>query len=93
MPVAGKPIIRFIVDKLVEAGMTDFVFVIGYLGDKVRDYIEQTYPDLQTEFVYQEHREGSGARHLDSPGGYRGRRRDFHRIRGHHLRRRPETNA
>lgn len=59
MPVAGKPIIRFIVDKLVEAGMNDFVFVIGYLGDKVRDYIEQTYPDLQTEFVYQEHREGS----------------------------------
>jgi glucose-1-phosphate thymidylyltransferase len=59
MPVAGKPIIRFIVDKLVEAGINDFVFVIGYLGDKVRDYIEQSYPDLQTEFVYQEHREGS----------------------------------
>lgn len=59
MPVAGKPIIRFIVDKLVEAGLTDFVFVIGYLGDKIRDFIEETYPDLQTEFVYQEDREGS----------------------------------
>jgi glucose-1-phosphate thymidylyltransferase len=59
MPVAGKPIIRFIVDKLAEAGLTDFVFVIGYLGDKIRDFIEETYPDLQTEFVYQEHREGS----------------------------------
>lgn len=59
MPVAGKPIIRFIVDKLVDAGITDFVFVIGYLGDKIRNYIEQTYPDLQTEFVYQESREGS----------------------------------
>jgi glucose-1-phosphate thymidylyltransferase len=59
MPVAGKPIIRFIVDKLAEAGMTDFVFVIGYLGDKIRDFIEETYPNLQTEFVYQEHREGS----------------------------------
>ena len=59
MPVAGKPIIRFIVDKLVEAGLTDFVFVIGYLGEKIRDFIEQAYPDLQTEFVYQESREGS----------------------------------
>ncbi len=59
MPVAGKPIIRFIIDKLIEAGLNDFVFVIGYLGEKVRDYIEQTYPNLQTEFVYQEHREGS----------------------------------
>lgn len=59
MPVAGKPIICFIVDKLVEVGLTDFVFVIGYLGDKIRNFIEQTYPNLQTEFVYQESREGS----------------------------------
>lgn len=60
LPVAGKPIICFIVDKLAEAGLTDFVFVIGYLGDKVRDFIEHRYPHLKTEFVYQEYREGSG---------------------------------
>lgn len=59
MPVAGKPIIRFIVDKLSEAGLQEFVFVIGYLGDKIRDYVEQAYPNLKIEFVYQEHREGS----------------------------------
>jgi glucose-1-phosphate thymidylyltransferase len=59
MPVAGKPIICFIIDRLVEAGITDFVFVIGYLGDKIRHFIDEAYPDLQTEFVYQEHREGS----------------------------------
>jgi glucose-1-phosphate thymidylyltransferase len=59
MPVAGKPIVCFIIDKLVEAGLRDFVFVIGYLGDKVRDFIQETYPELQVEFVYQEHREGS----------------------------------
>jgi len=59
MPVAGKPIICFMVDKLVELGIKDFVFVIGYLGDKMRHFIEENYPDLHTEFVYQEHREGS----------------------------------
>ena len=59
MPVAGKPIIQFIVDKLVESGLDDFVFVIGYLGDKIRNFIEAQYPNLQTEFVYQENREGS----------------------------------
>lgn len=59
MPVAGKPIICFIIDKLAEAGIRDFVFVIGHLGDKVRDFIQEAYPDLRTEFVYQEHREGS----------------------------------
>jgi glucose-1-phosphate thymidylyltransferase len=60
MPVAGKPIICFIIDKLVEVGLHDFVFVIGYLGEKIKDFIEERYPDLNTEFVYQEHREGSG---------------------------------
>jgi glucose-1-phosphate thymidylyltransferase len=60
MPVAGKPIICFIIDKLREAGLNDFVFVIGYLGDRIRDFIEEQYPDISTEFVYQEHREGSG---------------------------------
>lgn len=59
MPVAGKPIICFIVDKLAEAGIKDFVFVIGHLGEKVRNFIEETYPDLQTEFVYQAQRKGS----------------------------------
>jgi glucose-1-phosphate thymidylyltransferase len=43
----------------VEAGLRDFVFVIGHLGEKIRRYIEQAYPNLHTEFVYQEHREGS----------------------------------
>lgn len=59
MPVAGKPIICFIVDKLREAGMDEFVFVLGYLGEKIRHFIVETYPDLKVEFVYQERREGS----------------------------------
>jgi glucose-1-phosphate thymidylyltransferase len=59
MPVAGKPIICFIMDKLVEVGATEFVFVLGYLGDKVRNFIEEKYPHLPVRFVYQEKREGS----------------------------------
>jgi glucose-1-phosphate thymidylyltransferase len=59
IPVAGKPIICFIIDKLQAAGLKDFVFVLGYLGEKIRDFIEETYPGLNIEFVYQEHREGS----------------------------------
>jgi glucose-1-phosphate thymidylyltransferase len=59
MPVAGKPIICFIIDKLVDAGITEFVFVIGYLGEKIRHFIEESYPDLDIEFVFQEYREGS----------------------------------
>lgn len=59
IPVAGKPIISFIVEQLIELGVEDFVFIIGYLGDKIREYIEQTYPELNTTFVTQEDRMGS----------------------------------
>lgn len=59
MPVAGKPIISFIIDKFREAGLRDFVFVIGYLGEKIKKFVEEQYPDINSSFVIQEHREGS----------------------------------
>ncbi len=60
IPVAGKPIISYIVDDLLNAGVNEFVFVLGYLGDKIQHYIETKYPKLQTQFVYQMEREGLG---------------------------------
>lgn len=59
IPVAGKPIISFIIDQLTAVGISEFVFIIGYLGEKIRNYVEQTYPDLKKEFVVQEQRLGS----------------------------------
>jgi len=60
IPVAGKPILSFIIDELVEAGVKDYIFVIGYLGEKIRDYVEKNYPKLHVSFVEQEQREGIG---------------------------------
>lgn len=60
IPVAGKPIISFIIDRLLSLGVKEFVFVIGYLGEKIRDYVEQQYPDIRKEFVNQEQRLGTG---------------------------------
>lgn len=59
IPVAGKAIIAFIIDQLVEQGVRDFVFIIGYLGEKIQLYIEKEYPALNKEFVIQQSREGS----------------------------------
>ena len=60
VPVAGNTILGHIVDRLRGAGLTEFVFVIGYLGDKIEDYVRRHYPDLQVTFVVQEPREGLG---------------------------------
>ena len=60
IPIAGKTILSFIVDQLQEAGITEFIFIVGYLGDKIKDYVSQTYPDLKAHFVYQNERQGTG---------------------------------
>ena len=58
IPVAGKTIISFIIDQLEDVGITDFVFIIGYLGEKIQNYLEKEYPHLNKEFVQQSSREG-----------------------------------
>jgi len=61
IPVAGKPILGHIIESILEAGVTDFVFVIGYLGEKIREYVSGHYGDrLTAEFVVQAPREGLG---------------------------------
>jgi len=60
LPVAGKPIISFIIDQLVEIGIKDYVFVIGYLGDKIMNYIEENHQNINREYVKQPQRLGLG---------------------------------
>ncbi|MCB0620653.1 MAG: NTP transferase domain-containing protein, partial [Saprospiraceae bacterium] len=60
IPVAGKPIISFIMEQLMGLGIRDFVFVIGYLGEKIKHFVEQEYPTINKAFVNQMRREGSG---------------------------------
>jgi glucose-1-phosphate thymidylyltransferase len=60
IPVAGKPILAHIIDELVAAGFREFVFVIGYLGEKVKDFVEKDYKNLDCTFIVQEKREGLG---------------------------------
>ena len=37
IPIAGKTILSHIVDQLHEAGITEFIFIVGYLGEKIQD--------------------------------------------------------
>ncbi len=60
IPLAGKTILSIIVDQLKDAGIDEFIFIVGYLGDKIRDYIEDKYPGLNAHFVNQNERQGIG---------------------------------
>jgi len=41
--VAGKPILAHIIDTLVGQGIERVVVVVGYMGDRIRDYLAQRY--------------------------------------------------
>lgn len=60
IPIAGKPILAHIIDSLIAAGITEYVFIIGYMGDKIEDYITKTYPAIKTTFVIQTTGKGTG---------------------------------
>lgn len=60
IPVAGKTILSFIVDQLHQAGINEFIFIIGYLGEKIKGYVKETYPSLSCHFVEQNERFGTG---------------------------------
>lgn len=73
IPVAGKPIIAFILDHMIEAGIKDFIFVIGYLGDKIKEYLDENYNHINREYIFQGERMGLGhaiytCKHLIPPG-------------------------
>ena len=60
IPLAGKTVLSTIVDQLKEAGINEIIFIVGYLGDKIRDYVKQKYPELKTHVVQQTDRQGIG---------------------------------
>lgn len=60
IPLAGKTILSILVDQLVDAGVQEFIFIVGYLGDKIQDFVEEKYPQLSTHFVHQHERMGIG---------------------------------
>ena len=60
IPLAGKTVLSIIVDQLREGGINEFIFIVGYLGEKIQDFVKTQYPDISAHFVYQNDRQGIG---------------------------------
>lgn len=58
--VGGKPIISHILEKLIDEGIYKTTFVIGHLGDQIKDYITENYKSLKADFIEQTSMEGLG---------------------------------
>lgn len=55
--VAGKPIIGHILDKVIADGFDKATIIIGYMGDKIIEYVKANY-NIKFDFVEQEERLG-----------------------------------
>jgi glucose-1-phosphate thymidylyltransferase len=59
IPLAGKTILSINVDQMHDAGINEFIFIVGYLGEKIQDYITNKYPHLTCHFIFQNIRKGT----------------------------------
>ncbi len=60
IPLAGKTILSIIIEQLKDAGINEFIFIIGYLGEKIQDYVKNHHPEITAHFVTQNERHGTG---------------------------------
>jgi glucose-1-phosphate thymidylyltransferase len=68
LKVGGRPVMSYILDDLRELGIEEVVFITGYLGDVIKDYIAREYPQFHAHYVVQEVQDGTaGAIKLAEP--------------------------
>jgi glucose-1-phosphate thymidylyltransferase len=58
--VAGKPILAHILDDLPGLGIRQVVLVVGYMAERIQDYVDRDFPHLQVHYVEQAERLGLG---------------------------------
>ncbi len=60
LPVAGKPILHHVLDSLKAAGISEFVFLIGYKGDVIKEYFgDGSKFNVQIEYAIQKEQLGT----------------------------------
>ncbi len=55
--LAGKPLLGHILDRIVELPIEEVIFITGYLGEQIEEYVRETY-DFPARFVAQQEQLG-----------------------------------
>lgn len=51
--IAGQPMLKHLLDSLQKVNIDEYIFIVGYLGDQLEEYIRETY-DFQAVFLRQD---------------------------------------
>lgn len=72
LPIAGKPMLGHILERFKDLPIDEYVFIVGYLGEQIREYVEENY-DIPAHFAVQEEMLGQAhalwlaREHLEGP--------------------------
>jgi glucose-1-phosphate thymidylyltransferase len=56
--VAGKPVLAHILDNLEPLPITETIFIVGYLGKQIEQYVGEQYPHIRARYVEQTEMKG-----------------------------------
>jgi glucose-1-phosphate thymidylyltransferase len=56
--LAGSTILGHILDRLEGAGVNEITFIVGYLGEQIREYVQKQYPHFKANYVEQPEMKG-----------------------------------
>lgn len=60
LPAGNRPIIEYVLDSVIEAGISDIHVVAGYKHNRVQSHLGDTYSDVDLTYHIQEKQLGSG---------------------------------
>lgn len=61
LPIAGKPLLEYVMDACIEAGIDEFVFVVGYYRERIQTYFGDGADwDVDIQYAIQDKQLGTG---------------------------------
>ena len=57
--VGNRPVLSYVVDQLVESGVTELICITGHLADQIESYLTREYPGLEKRYVEQVEQRGT----------------------------------
>jgi len=70
--VAGQPMLTYLIDLFDGIEIDEWIFIVGYLGEQIKDFVDETYNlnatyVVQEELIGQAHAIHLAKEHLDGP--------------------------
>lgn len=59
-PISGRPFLEYILDRLVDTGVTDVILSVGYKAEVIQEHFGQAYRALQIRYSREIHPMGTG---------------------------------